>query len=90
MSQTEVVISNKYGFHVRPSTTFAKLAKEFSSKVSITIPGGPTVDGKNIMMLMTLGATCGTKIQISAEGEDAAAAVAALADMVNGRFGGID
>lgn len=90
MVATDVTIVNKYGFHVRPSTSFVMLAKQFQAKITVLHPGGMSADGKNMMMLMTLGATCGTVIKISAEGEDAEAAVGALVELVSGRFGGID
>ena len=86
----DVVIVNKYGFHVRPSTTFVKLAQTFAARITVQLPGGMSADGKNMMMLMTLGATCGTKIRISADGEDAQTALDALVELVKGRFGGID
>ena len=86
----DVVIVNKYGFHVRPSTTFVKLAQTFESRITVHLPGGMSADGKNMMMLMTLGATCGTTIRISADGEDAQTALDALVALVQGRFGGID
>ena len=86
----DVVIVNKYGFHVRPSTTFVKMAMGFTSKITVQHPSGMSADGKNMMMLMTLGATCGTKIKITADGDDAQAAVDALVALVTGGFGGIE
>ena len=86
----EVVIRNKYGFHVRPSTSFVKIAQGFSAKISVEIVGGTPVDGKIMMMLMTLGAGCGAHICIRADGEDAQEAVAALVAHVESGFGGID
>lgn len=86
----DVLIVNKYGFHVRPTTAFVKLAMQYKSAITVRLPGGMSADGKNMMMLMTLGATCGTTIRITADGEDAQTALAALVELVKGRFGGID
>jgi phosphocarrier protein len=43
--------------------------------------------GTSIMGLMMLGAAMGETITIRAEGEDAAAALAALSALVSSRFG---
>lgn len=47
---------------------------------------GTTVDARSIMGLMMLAAGPGSDIEITAEGEEADVAVAALADLVEGRF----
>ena len=48
---------------------------------------GSRVCGTSIMGLMMLGAAMGDSITISAEGEGAEEAVAALAELVESRFG---
>jgi phosphocarrier protein HPr len=48
---------------------------------------GSTVTGTSIMGLMMLGAAVGEAITIRAEGEGAEQAVAALAGLVEDRFG---
>ena len=80
---------NAHGFHVRPSTTFAALAGGFESKIEVSADGGPPVDGKAIIMLMTLGASMGAKITITAEGSDAEEAVKELIAHIDDSFGGI-
>lgn len=85
----EVEIVNKYGFHVRPTSAFTKMALGFSAAIRVEY-AGMSVDGKSIMGLMTLGATQGAKIKISADGVDEADAVKALSGLVAERFGGID
>lgn len=86
---TDVTIHNRYGFHVRPSTSFSQLAMRFPCDIEV----GTTeqvVDGKSVMGLMTLGAVCGAVISIRAEGDQAEEAVKALKDLVESSFGGID
>jgi phosphocarrier protein HPr len=46
-----------------------------------------TVGGTSIMGLMMLAAGPGSEIQVTAEGPEAEAALAALAELVAGRFG---
>lgn len=80
---------NAHGFHVRPSTTFAAMASGFESKIEVTANGGAPVDAKATIMLMTLGASVGAEIKISADGSDAEEAVDALIAHIDDSFGGI-
>ncbi len=89
MVVVETVVQNKYGFHVRPSTRFMQLAKRFRSGVRVET-GGLSADGKSIMELMTLGAARGSSLAITAEGPDEAEAAAALKQLVDESFGGIE
>jgi phosphocarrier protein len=49
--------------------------------------GDIEVNGKSIMGIMMLAAAKGTELTLRAEGEDAEAALNALEDLVNDRFG---
>ena len=88
-ASARTTIRNKYGFHVRPSTSFSQLAATFSSDIQVTA-GEMTADAKSIIGLLTLGALCGTSITINAKGDDAAAAVQALKELVESSFNGIE
>ena len=46
-----------------------------------------TADGKSIMELLSLAASKGLDIEITAEGSDAEDAVTALTELVRNRFG---
>lgn len=80
-----VEIINERGLHARASAKFVKLSGGFDAEVSVT-RDGQTVDAHSIMGLMMLAAGPGCHIEISAEGPEAEAAVAALADLVAARF----
>lgn len=86
---TEVTILNRYGFHVRPSTSFSQLALRYPCEIEVGMDS-QSVDAKSVMGLMTLGAVCGACIVIRAEGDQAEEAVTALRELVESRFGGID
>ena len=86
MVQKEVVIINKLGLHARAAAKFVTLASSFSSDIDIS-RDGQSVNGKSIMGVMMLAASLGTGIRIEAEGEDAQAAIDALEELVNNRFG---
>jgi len=62
-----------------------KTASGFESEVRVT-RDGTTVDARSIMGLLMLGAGLGCDIEISAEGPDAEAALAALVALVDRRF----
>ena len=68
------VVNNSKGLHLRPAGLLAQLAGEFQAEVQIT-KDGLTVDAASILDLLTLVATCGSQVQVSATGDDAAPAV---------------
>lgn len=88
MSQTSrtVLIENKRGLHARASAKLVTLAS--SQPVALTVEkAGSKVTATSIMGLMMLGAAMGDTITISAEGDGAEGAVAALVALVEDRFG---
>ncbi len=81
-----VTMQNKRGLHARASAKFVTLAS--NQPVDILVEkDGSSVCGTSIMGLMMLGAALGDSITISAEGDGAEDAVAALAELVEGKFG---
>jgi phosphocarrier protein len=78
-------IVNIRGLHARASAKFVKLASGFDAEVRVS-KDGQTVDARSIMGLMMLAAGPGCCIEIEAEGDEAAAAVDALAELVGRRF----
>jgi phosphocarrier protein len=81
-----VTISNARGLHARASAKFSTMAQSFAARV--TVHGeNMSVDGASILDLLLLGAGPGTALRIEAEGDDAAAAVAALSRLVADQFG---
>ena len=83
---SEVQIVNKYGLHARPAAELVKLANRFSCEVWIR-KEDTEVSGKSIMGVMMLAAECGSTVEIRASGEDSQAAVDALAQLIQNRFG---
>ncbi len=78
-------ICNTRGLHARASAKFVKLASTFDAEVHVT-RDGVTVNALSIMGLLMLGAGNGCTIDISAEGAEAEAAVAGLAELVARKF----
>ena len=63
--------------HARPAGALAVAAARFSSVVSLSV-GSSEADGKSVLGVMGLGATCGQHVTVTAEGPDAQDAVAAV------------
>ena len=82
----EVTVINKLGLHARASAQLVKLAGAYASDIRLTL-GEQSVDGKNIMGLMMLAATYGSRIMVTAEGEDADLAVERIGALFSERFG---
>ncbi|HSU14987.1 HPr family phosphocarrier protein [Longimicrobium sp.] len=85
-TSSEVQIVNKYGLHARPAAEFVKLANRFAADVWIR-KEDVEVSGKSIMGVMMLAAECGSTVQIRAAGDDSQAAVDALVQLIQNRFG---
>jgi len=81
-----IIIHNKLGLHARASAKFATLATRFACAVSL-LRDEIEVNGKSIMGIMMLAASKGTELTLRAEGDDAEAALDALEQLVNDRFG---
>ena len=79
-------MSNSLGLHARAAARFVHLASRFESQVRVG-RDSKVMDGKSIMGILLLAAARGTTITISADGPDEAAAVEALAQLVESGFG---
>ena len=65
-----VTLKNKYGLHMRPAHRFMDMANSFACDVRVR-QGERMVSGKSILDLTTLGAQCGSTLDIICSGEDA-------------------
>ena len=86
MIRTTIRVSNKLGLHARASAKLTKLASTFQSEVALS-RNGRRVNAKSIMGVMMLAAGIGTEIEIETEGEDEAAAMAAIVALIDDKFG---
>jgi phosphocarrier protein HPr len=82
-SETTVALPSAVALHARPAANFVKTAMRFRSRVTVGA-NGKTADAKSILAVLALGATGGSALQLNAEGEDAPAALDALAACVAG------
>lgn len=86
MLQQEAEIINKLGLHARASARLTQLAGSYASDVWLS-RNGKRVNAKSIMGVMMLAAAKGSKIVIETEGDDEAAAMQALQNLISDRFG---
>lgn len=68
--QKTIVIKNKQGLHARPAALFVQIANKFDSDITIS-KGKRKVNGKSIMGIMMLEAGKGSRVVITATGDDA-------------------
>jgi phosphocarrier protein len=82
----EVQICNALGLHARAAARFVHTASRFRSRVTVS-RSGKTMDGKSILGILLLAASQGAQLRLAAEGDDEAAAVEALAVLIESGFG---
>lgn len=82
MKEFAYVIKDKVGIHARPAGEMVKLAKTFSSNITIHMDG-KTGDCKKIFTIMSLGVKCQNTVTFQFDGEDEEAAYSAFWDFVN-------
>lgn len=82
-SESTVALPAGVALHARPAATFVKTALRFRSRVTVGLDG-KVADAKSILAVLALGATGGTVLRLSADGEDAPDALAALSSCVSG------
>ena len=87
MAETQLVIRNQLGLHARACALFVKTAAQYRSQVYVS-RDDLEVNGKSIMGVMMLAAEEGSIIKVRTEGDDDQAALEALRELVDGKFGG--
>ena len=79
--ETEIEIKNADGLHMRPAMLFVDAANGFDCDITVSNEKN-SVDGKSIMQMSMLAATCGSKLKIKAEGTDAQQAINLLRQLM--------
>lgn len=86
MEQRTLTICNQRGLHARAASKFVKLAGQFDADITVT-KDAQAVSGRSIMGLMMLAAGIGTTVDVACEGADANAAIEAIAQLIDDKFG---
>lgn len=89
MVSKQTVVINKSGLHARPASDFVMCAKGFQSAITIRNMDedmGP-VNAKSVVRVLAEGIGQGTRVELTASGEDEQQAVDALVALMEGGFG---
>ena len=77
MKQFQYTIKDALGVHARPAGLLVKLAKQYTSTITIE-KNGKTCDLRKLMALMGMGVKQGETVTIKVEGADEDAAAEAI------------
>lgn len=83
--EKEVTVMNILGLHARPASMIARCASKYSSEIMLN-KSGEITNCKSILGIMTLSAGKGTTLILSADGEDAEAAVNDISNLFESKF----
>ena len=86
MPSVSAQIVNKLGLHARAAAKLTHLAGSYQCDIWLS-RSGRRVNAKSIMGVMMIAAGQGTSVLVEAKGDDADAAIAAIAKLVAERFG---
>ena len=81
-----VSIKNAQGLHARPATFFVQKANAFKCSIWVE-KGDRRVNAKSLLGILSMAVTQGMEITLRAEGQDAAAALDALAELLENGLG---
>ena len=77
------VVDYPSGLHARPATEWAETARRFSARIRVR-HGAEAAEARTMLSLLQLGLKAGDRVTFSAEGADAADALATLRVVVTG------
>lgn len=86
MASIDIVFRDRYGLHPRAAMRIQQTTVAFKARVTIRGQGGggASVDGRSMISLVSAGIRHNEAIRVTAEGEDEAAALTALRDLIEG------
>lgn len=85
-----VEIVPEAGLHARPASKFVETANEYDAEITVGPVGAEGVSASSMIAVTSLGAKHGDKVRLTAEGEDAGAALDALEAVLSTPEGGED
>jgi len=80
-----VTVINPQGLHARPADMLVRTASKFVAEIMIG-KDSELVDCKSILSLLTLGASKGTELTLTANGDDAEDALQSIAQLFEAGF----
>jgi len=86
MKETEVLVANRLGLHARAAARFVHTANRFRARITVQ-RDAERANGKSILGLLTLAAAQGTRLRLTAEGDDETDALEELCALIRSGFG---
>lgn len=83
MPTRTVVVASRVGLHARPAAVFARAAAESGLQITLTAPGGSSVNAASILAVLSLGVDHGQEVTLSAEGDGAGGALDRLVTILS-------
>jgi phosphotransferase system HPr (HPr) family protein len=78
---TTATLPDGVDLHARPAADFVRTAMGFSAAIQLAA-NGREANAKSLLTVLALGAKGGTELHLTAQGDDAGAALEALRDRV--------
>ena len=78
----QVVLAHENGLHLRPIKSLVQLTADFTCDVTIMFDD-KVASAKSMLELMSLACTKGSELTVEASGDDAEAAVIAVAEVLS-------
>jgi phosphocarrier protein HPr len=82
-----VTVINSQGLHARAAVLLAELVRRFQAKVELIANDRRRVAPTDVLQTLSLGAVQGEELTVVATGDDAQAALDAVADLFAHKFG---
>jgi phosphocarrier protein HPr len=79
-------VLNKLGLHARAATKLVQLASQFPCDIVIS-RAGQSANAKSVMGVLLLCGSKGTKLDVEAQGPQAAEAIDRIGQLIGARFG---
>jgi phosphocarrier protein HPr len=88
MVQRTLLVTAPLGLHARAAAKLVRVVSEFDSEVQLRrLDSSVSADAKSILSVLMLAASCGTRLQVSAQGVDEQDAINALDSLFAEGFG---
>ncbi len=78
MPTQTVTVGSAVGLHARPAAIISEKVDELGAEITIAVPGGEPVDAASSLLIMTLGAANGDKVEVTGPDQAAVDTIAAL------------
>jgi len=85
MVTRDILIINRLGLHARAAAQLVRMANEYPCDIRLSKDGQDS-DAKSVMQVLMLGATEGTTLKLSANGNKEDEAFKAIVDLFAARF----